>query len=70
MVAFSSVYLSKHPTEKFDLGNLDHDHVVQQPQWPHSMANINLYKNHTSIFFNIYHRFRDIHISQFVTLKI
>ena len=42
MVAFSSVYLSKQSTEKFDHENLCHGHAVQQSLWSHLMANINL----------------------------
>ena len=37
---------------------------------PNSMANINRYKTQTWAFFASSHRFRDIHISKFVILKI
>ena len=46
----------------YDLDNLDQDYVVQQWQWSHLMANINLYKNHILGCFSDSHRFRDSHI--------
>ena len=49
--------------------NLIHDHRVQDSQWSHSMANIKLYKSPTWAFFASSHRFRNIHISKFVTSK-
>ena len=42
---------------------------VQYAQRSYSMENINLHKSRPSIFAN-FHRFRDINISKFVTLKI
>ena len=53
MVVFSSVYLLKQSTEKFDLENVCHRHAVQHSLWSHWMENINLYKSHTSSFFAI-----------------
>ena len=54
----------------FDLENEGQGQGVQHAQRYHSMANINLYKSHTSALLTSPHRFRDIHISKFVTWKV
>ena len=33
--------------EQFDLANVSQGHGVKYSQWPHSMANVNIYKSHT-----------------------
>ena len=59
-------------TYKFYLENLGQGHGVglQHSQRYHSMANVNIFKSHTLAFFASSHRFRDSHISIFVTLKM
>ena len=52
--------------EMFDLKNLDQGHEVQLAQF----ANVNVYNSHTWIFFASSHRFIDISILNFVTLKM
>ena len=52
-----------------DLEKQCQGHGVCQSQWPHSMGNTNLKKSYLSIFDRSY-RFHDIHISNFVTLKM
>ena len=59
-----------HIKKIFDLENKCQGHGVQHLQWSHSIANINLYKCHTWVFFPSSHSFRDIHISKFVTLNM
>ena len=51
----------------FDLDNEGQGHGVQYSPWRHSTANINLCKSHIGTFFASYQRFRDIHISKFMT---
>ena len=48
--------------------NEGQDHGVQQSQWFHSSADVNLYKR-ARAFFAGFHRFQNIHISNFATLK-
>ena len=54
----------------FDLVNEGQGHWVEHSQWFHSMANINLYESQTWAFFASSHRFRDVHISKCLTVKI
>ena len=63
-------FLSMHNKEMFDLENIGKGHGAQHSQWSHSIANINLYKSHTWALFACSHRFRAIHISKFVILKM
>ena len=54
----------------FDHENEGQSDGVQHSQWSHSMENINLYKRRTSQFVDSSHRFRNIHVSKFVTLNM
>ena len=67
----------------FGLEYISQGHDVQNLQWRHSMANVNLYKTRTWAFFASFHRFPDIIIillynillyimisRNFVTLKL
>ena len=54
----------------FDLEIEGQGHGGERLQWSRSMGHINLYKSHTCAFFASSHRFRDIHISKFVILKM
>ena len=62
-----NVYESKLMLEKFDLENLGQGHDVQHSQLSHSLANLNLTLEHVCASS---HRLRDIHISNFETLKM
>ena len=54
----------------FNLETEGQGHGVQHLQWSQSMINVNLYKSHNLEFFADSHSFRDIHILEFVSLKI
>ena len=70
MLAFSSRYLTKWQLENFDLESLYQGHGVQHSLLFRSIANINLYKSRSLAFIVSAHRFRDINISKFQTLKM
>ena len=60
----------KITVEKFDLENLGQGHGVNHSQWSSSMENIDVYKSRTGALFASSYRFWDIHVSQFMTLKM
>ena len=59
-----------HCKKMLDLEHEGQSNVVQHSTWQHSMTNANLYKSHMRAFFASSHRFRGIHISIFVTVKM
>ena len=60
IIAFQNLYLKI----------FDEKHKLQHSQCRLSMANINLYESRNGAFFDSSHRFRDVSISNFVTLKM
>ena len=53
-----------------DFENFEQGHEVEHLQWTYSIANIHFYKSHNWAFFADSRRFRDTHISNFVTMKM
>ena len=60
MLMTGNFKIKYHFQKLCNLENIGNDHDVQHSQWPHSMANFNIYKSRTWVFFTSCHRLPDI----------